>query len=307
MGLSPLQHKLQDDDVLIHLHIPKTGGKSLDYLIEQKFPEDVSYRWKISYPTPKDVANIKFDPYHMIRGHFTAKIAEYISKNPVFITMLRHPIERVVSFYYFVRSRPASIFYDIANQIPIEEFINLKQPNLHWHINNQMVSVLSGQDDYSKIPSNEDLELSKNQLAQMPFFGLTEYFKESAQLLHYTFIWQNSFEVQHKNATGIRPTREEISPQTLQGILEYNQLDLELYTFADQLFHQRYRQMVDELKQDNLDLYRYNQDLKRDNQELYSQLHNPNLGVMFYRALFPQQLRLLFRDRRGKWLGQSKD
>jgi hypothetical protein len=301
MGLSPLQHRLQDDDVLIHLHIPKTAGSSLNYLLEQKFPNEASFHWTVPHSTTDDLTETTFDPYRMIRGHITASFAQYTSKNPVFVAMLRHPVDRLISFYYFVRSRPANESYDVANQLSLEEFIDSERLHVRKHMNNQMVSVLLGLDARDKFPSHDDLDLAKKRLMEMSFFGLTEHFEESAQLLHYTFVWQDSFQVKYKNVTAKRPTRAEITPEIIQRILEYNQLDLELYTFAKKLFHQRYRQMVDELTQNNLKLYRYHQDLKLENQHLYSQVHNPNLGVMFYRALFPQKLRVLLRDLRTKW------
>jgi hypothetical protein len=307
MELLPLQHKLQENDVLIHLHIPKTAGSSLSYLLEQKFPEEAMFHTPVPALTHDELTKMIFAPYRLIRGHVTANIAQYISKTPVFITMLRHPVDRLISFYYFARSQPKNRSYDAANQLSLEEFINSDQLHARVHMNNQMVRILSGQVDKTQFPSRNEFELAKKQLTEMPFFGLTEHFEESAQLLHYTFIWQDPFQVQHKNATPIRPARKEISPETIQRILEYNQLDMELYLFAKEFFHQRYRQMVEELKQDNLTLYRYHQDLKRDNEGLYSQVHNPKLGVMFYRALFPQRFRLLFRDFRAKWVVQPKD
>jgi hypothetical protein len=307
MGLSPLQHKLQDDDVLIHLHIPKTGGSSLNYLLEQKFPAEAMFYVPTAILSRHELMEMNLDSYRMIIGHIKSSIAQYISKTPLFIAMLRHPVERIISFYYFVRSRPQILSYDVANQLSFEEFIESEKFHVREHIHNQMVRILSGQDDYSQIPTHTELELAKKQLEDMPFIGLTEYFEESVQLLFYTFIWQDSFEVPYRNVTDVRPTRAEVSPAITQKILDHNQLDLELYLFAKQLFHQRYRQMVDELSQNNLSLHKTNQDLKLDNQRLYSQLHNPKFRVIFYRTLFPQKSRLLLRELRRKWFAQPKD
>ena len=304
MVSSCLKHKLRDDEVLIHLHIPKTAGSSLNRLLENKFPEEDSLRI-YRHPSPESIAPI-VQSYRMIRGHVSYSIAEKILNQNVFITMLRHPIDRIISFYYFVRARPENPFHQFANQTPLEAFIDTNDSIIAWQMHNQMVSTLSGNDDRDNLPSQDELALAKERLMNMPFFGLTEYFEESAQLLHYTFIWNNEFEAAHVNATA-RPPREAISKTTLDRIQDYNQLDLELYNFAVALFRKRYQQMVHELMDDTKTLTDRNQTLVLENQQLYDQLHNPKPLIGLYRSVFPLRFRLFVRDMRMKQLEQFNE
>jgi len=56
---------------------------------------------------PPDASNsIRF-----IRGHFEFGVHKYLYRPYTYITMLRHPIERAISWYYFVKQNPDSVFY----------------------------------------------------------------------------------------------------------------------------------------------------------------------------------------------------
>ncbi len=249
-------------------------------------------------------------PYKLVAGHFTYNICNLVSGKPIFVTMLRHPVDRILSFYHYVRLKPKNDFYFISSRVPFEEFIEFDNIAIEWHVQNQMTAMLCGYDIHDQRPTQEDLPLAKERLAQMPFFGLTEFFEESVNLLHYTFQWGHNFEVLHRNATVDRPTRHQISDTVRRRILDDNQLDLQLYMFAVSVFRKRYRQMVDEIWENERYLYAENKTLnqiKQDlemknyllhlrNQELEHQLHEPKRLTMLYRSILPFRLRTLLRD-----------
>lgn len=307
---STLQYTLHEDDILIHLHIPKTGGVSLTKTLQKQFELGKCINNPhISLP---ELTHTALAPYKLISGHFTYNIQDVISGNPIFVTMLRHPIDRIISFYHFVRSKPNNNFYFIANQTSFEEFIEFDNIAIEWHVQNQMTAMLCGYDFRSQRPTEDDLLLAKERLKQMPFLGLTEFFEESMRLLHYTFQWGHDFQVLHKNATVMRPSRQQISDVTTRRILDDNQLDLELYNYALSLFHQRLQTMLDEtwqnehhLQTENQVLSQSNQELKMKNhlldlrnQQLEHQLHQPKLLTMLYRSILPFNFRIFLHDTR---------
>jgi hypothetical protein len=87
----------------------------------------------------------------------------------------------------------------------------------------------------------EILALAKKNLQEaFTVVGLTERFDETLLLLKNAFYWRNVFYVK-LNVTRSRPQSDEISPETRCAIHEHNQLDLELYHYAQELFAEQLR------------------------------------------------------------------
>ncbi len=81
------------------LHIPKTGGTSLSSLMDKHYPKDQILQYKLIEDLrknwPLDTSNIRF-----IRGHFFYGIHHLFGRqNMRYFTMLRNPIDRVISSY----------------------------------------------------------------------------------------------------------------------------------------------------------------------------------------------------------------
>ncbi|NJP06719.1 MAG: hypothetical protein HC837_14425 [Chloroflexaceae bacterium] len=84
--------------------------------------------------------------------------------------------------------------------------------------------------------------IAKAHLDGCAFVGLTERFDDSLRLLCYTFGWSP---IEHYVSQNVTPAelRPEITPAQEALILKRNALDLELYTYAQQLFTRRLQQM----------------------------------------------------------------
>jgi len=101
---------------ILFIHIPKTAGTSLSEWIKRHYNfNEVMYTptWeKFQYSTIRDLRSKRF-----IQGHFTANIIDYIpdSKNFHKITLLRNPIDRVISNFYHLKLTP-----DIPHDHPVK-------------------------------------------------------------------------------------------------------------------------------------------------------------------------------------------
>ena len=264
------KHTLKEDDILYFLHIPKTAGTTLITILDSHFDLDsilVDHGWnELLQKMPLDFSKIR-----LIRGHFGYGLYSLLPKKPVYITMLRNPVERTISDYYQTRrnQNPTPKGYLIRNtelsdvvKDPSKKQIFANNQVRHIALDLDIFSstkeidkdVLANfsYDSYAEffLPgiSNEKLlDTAKRHLSEFRFFGITERFEESLMLLCYTFGWRPIRNVIKQNVAIGKPS--EFSKETIDSISECTKLDSELYRYAIKLFESRFSQMVKTLKE----------------------------------------------------------
>ncbi|MBX2848647.1 MAG: sulfotransferase family protein [Acidiferrobacterales bacterium] len=129
-----LSQKFDSDNKIIFVHIPKCGGTSLDSLIRKKFRFN---RFKISARASAEASQktavdihavrgallnyaVSLD-YKFISGHFYLHHPEHYNDYKI-ITMLRNPVDRLISHYLYNRYKTHST-HDAIN-IEFEDFLN---------------------------------------------------------------------------------------------------------------------------------------------------------------------------------------
>jgi hypothetical protein len=267
---SVLEYDLKNEDLLYFLHIPKTAGTSFFDFLENQFTYD-----KI-YPRKKDkhfVAEKRFDfsGSNLLRGHMGYGIYQSVSKNLVYVTMLRDPIDQVLSRYaQFTSSLYMNKHPDeIVEKIDLIDLLNHKKKYRRF-FNPQTRFIASDLDfaaerkilekkrtinamnvlemEVSNKSDEESLQIAKKRLKNFRFVGLTERFKESILLLCYTFGWKPISHIPRVNLSQSKMKKENIPTDLMEKILENTKLDRELYLYGKKIFEERFDLMVRELK-----------------------------------------------------------
>jgi hypothetical protein len=96
---------------LLFLHIPKAAGTTLSRIAERHVPAGRQYllgpRSQEAVQRFNEWPAARRARYRLISGHFPYGMHEQVPGPSRYMTMLREPIVRVLSFHAFVRNDPA--------------------------------------------------------------------------------------------------------------------------------------------------------------------------------------------------------
>jgi hypothetical protein len=226
-----------DRKALIFLHIPKTAGTTLNRIIEWQYsPFEIftmdPYRIRATPERLKRLPERRRRRLRMVRGHMLYGVHEYLPQGASYFTMLRDPVARAISTYYFILRRPLNPLHRKVKgeRLGIEDCIRMF-PQRH----NLQCRLIAGIKDVSSTGDQRLLDMAKeNLLKSFSVVGICERFEESLMLMATTFDWEIPF---YKNCK-VSKTRPQINSGTVEMIRDHNRLDVELYEFSKGLFEQ---------------------------------------------------------------------
>lgn len=228
-----------DYDNLIFLHIPKAAGSTLHPVLERHYSKR-AYR-TISLPEQleavKEMPPAERSRVRLLKGHMPFGMHAYLEGRSRYVTLLRHPAERVVSHYYYVKRRPGHyLHHHLAAGMSLADFAGA---GLTGELDNGQVRLLSGHDQ--DIPpgqcTRDLLDTAQRNIEQhFAVAGLTECFDESLVLMAIELGWNWTPYYLKRNVTQDKPVAKQIDPVALKAIEQANPLDFELYDWASRRF-----------------------------------------------------------------------
>lgn len=208
-----------DDKLTVFLHIPKTGGTTLGNIIKNRVALEPNQLVHLShediYAKYEHAAEAEKAEVKVVIGHLLFGVHELFPKPPVYFTMLREPVDRVISLYYFLKDYPG-YYQDHMKNMSFEEYLD-------WdpQAKNGQATLISGQ-----FPPT--LETTLENLETFAFIGLTEMFNESLYLLNKKFDW-SVYNYKKANITKSRPAVHQVPDHILKKIERYNEMDIQIY------------------------------------------------------------------------------
>jgi hypothetical protein len=244
-------HRLSGNQVLCFVHIPKTAGLTLRPVLDSRFRlEEVCPA--ATYPAFTLLPESALSAYRLVRGHFWFNIGERLPLKPVYMTMLRDPIERTLSQFEFTRrNQENGTLYEMVRRMTLEEYLRdeyICEETLRDVQSRFIAPGTQPVDDSVFMPASfQGLASAKANLERAAFVGLVERFDDSLRLLTHTFGWRPVRRVERLNTSSGRIQRTELPAHIIDRIIELNENDLELYEFAKRLFERRIADMTEEL------------------------------------------------------------
>jgi len=229
------------DDVIIFLHLPKCGGTTLNRLIEWEynpleiFSVDPSFfRWSYWRLAKTPVERLK--RIRVFKGHMPFGLHKRLSRPAKYITVLREPIDRAISSYYYAQSYKLDPQHRMASKMSLEEYIRTTpKENVQTKL---LAGYTNGYDFLSGECTPAMLETAKRNLSQsFSLIGLTERFDESLVLAKIMFGWHIR-QYANFNVTPTRPKKESVAPAVRELVAERYRYDVQLYEYAEQLFNE---------------------------------------------------------------------
>ena len=224
--------EVMDQRALIFLHIPKTAGTTLNRIIEWQYnPLSIftidPYGVRATAERLHELPEERRRRLRMVRGHCYYGLHKLLPQGATYITMLRDPVKRFLSSYYFIQRRPLHPLHRKVKgeQLGVEDFLRLTA-----HRQNLQCGMIAGV--RADKCAESTLELAKKNLKSFSVVGICERFEESLVLAALTFDWEIPFYENRK----VTKTCPKIDPAAVELIKEHNRLDLELYRFGNQLF-----------------------------------------------------------------------
>ena len=235
----PTMIREMDGKALIFLHIPKTAGTTLNRIIEWQYnPLAIftmdPYRIRATPERLRKLSEGRRRRLRMVRGHLYYGIHEFLPQGGTYFTMLREPVARFFSSYYFVQRRPLHPMHRkvTTERIGVEDFIRLTPRR-----QNLQCSLIAGIKNDGTCDERVLDKAKENLEKSFSVVGISERFEESLMLMAETFDWEIPFYENRK----VSKTRPQIDPGAVEMIRDHNRLDLELYEFGKTLFEESLR------------------------------------------------------------------
>jgi hypothetical protein len=205
----------------VHLHLPKTAGTALNFFLQKNF--NVFDYGKSHILTENEIKKIKSKRYNILIGHISIKeiTGLGIPKSSVF-TILRNPIDRCVSWYYYVKNGKKIM----NKKLNMQTFFNTPHPEILLNCyNNQTYHI--GDYAHVKLRDKDEKKVLEND-------------KKNIYKLYHVFIFEKldeetqkkfGFILPKKNKTKHYTKKEKIPKKIIDLIIKWNKLDIELYNY----------------------------------------------------------------------------
>ena len=239
-------------EAIIFLHVPKTAGTTLNRLIEWEYPisqmysvDPVLFEWsaKHLWKLPKQ----RLAKTRMFKGHMLFGLHEVLPQPSTYITVLRNPVERVLSLFRFLKSMPANAIAHLRldPNFGLEELLQSRVPENYAQTHNLMCRMLCGDpalmDDSASVfwtpeTAPESIQRSLINLDNMDF-GLVEHMSSTLALLEDAYGLD--FRLQEHFINTTVKSRGEGNLDIVHKIVQQNAADIVLYREASRIFHAR--------------------------------------------------------------------
>ncbi len=245
--------------LLLFLHVPKTGGTTLNSLVYANLargldPDEIQERsWVTELVTyvPEGIyhvhdgfaegvteaeatsiqRHISADTAAAVLGHFPFGFHRIFPRPSRYITILREPVDRLVSLYFHLVRFQQDAYGVCSRRLSAAAF------GSDLAVANDQVRRVSGLEPSDTSPSSALAQAQRNVRKHFALVGVTERFDELVMLLKRRLDWQKVCYLPRQ--VNSRRDTHRLLPGEREAIARANALDIELYEYARDLFERK--------------------------------------------------------------------
>jgi hypothetical protein len=228
-------------------HIYKAGGSSVELVFTHWLGKNNVTQGLVE---PATSALLRYSDKSLVTGHFYFSPDQWFDPTRYALTMLRHPVDRIVSHYYFVRTdrglRGGDIAVALAKELSFEDYVFSDVPEVRNQLENFQTRhyfplAWDGSTDPSEI---DQLEMAKQALLRYDLVGVFHEFEDFLNVLVCDIGLPPPEVIPRVNVTSKRPKVADLDPKLLMRLEKLNVLDIKLYEFAVDLFQRKRREVL---------------------------------------------------------------
>jgi hypothetical protein len=230
---------------LVFVHIPKTGGMTFYSMIREIYKPSELHKInpaQESIEKYKSLPQARKDRLKAIYGHMDYGLRDLLPPDSSFITLMRHPVERVISHYHYVRRTENDPLRELALRSSLHDWVahcNLEE------MDNGQTRRLSGMSQgvgFGECSTEMLIQARSNIARNFALTGITGRYDETYLLMSKMFGWpiKNYPSI---NVARRKPEKSDVPAETLRMIEKFNALDMELYDYALRLFDKKIAQV----------------------------------------------------------------
>lgn len=225
---------------IIFTHVPRSAGTTLVHIMGRQYRRDEQFFFYVREKSGnideamaefKSLPEEKRKKLKLLQGHTSYGIHKFFDAY-TYITLLRDPVDRIVSYYYYVLKLTGHYLHDLVvnNKMSLESFAASGLSTELDNIQTRQLSGIAGVPYGACKPAMLDTA-KLNMVRQYAVCGITERFDETVMLMKEHFGWKYPFYVR-LNTIKDRPLRSSLPAATVRLIEQTNALDMELYRFG---------------------------------------------------------------------------
>ena len=218
----------------VFIHIPKTAGTAFRAVIEHNVP--VEKRAEVYRTGGVSLARAFWEQKAIVShaeialGHFEHRVHEFVDRECAYFTILRDPVQRVLSLYKFLKydyqTHPLHRAFN-SGELTFEKWID-RRPRPAVNVMTKMVSGLAS--EYEAF-TPEMLPRAVQNLHAMSAVGIQEDYNASVDVICSTLGWTPVYGQRNRSSMSSDEVIEQdgITPEALEKVAFLNALDIELY------------------------------------------------------------------------------
>lgn len=232
--------------MLFFLHIPKTAGSTLNYIIKNNFnqsAQEIRWHWTTwisKSDLQQKLKQVDVAQKKLIHGHFVFGAHELLGRpDAKYLTFVREPLKKAISGYHHVTRDAKARYHSDYKTGKIGDYL-LDERILEN--DNGLVRRLSGIGDevqYGAVQEHHYNQAIKNINEWFIAVGITEQFDLSIKLFKSFGVFENVYYWKQNIAKNKGLGRDELNGDIVKKFKAINRFDEALYKYCVDIFNQR--------------------------------------------------------------------